>query len=234
MKKIKQLPLYQLVKQEIHNYIVSSGIKPGELIHPEGKLAELFGVSRGTLREAMRVLEEEGVILRRRGVGTVVCGGISMIRSTLDVNEGVTEMIRGKGLTPGSREDRVDEIPADKKLAEKLKLRAGDPVISLTRVRTANTLPVTYTIDYLPKWLAPANLIQRIEEGSLYAYLEDELGVYPDQQHVADQAAQSSCQDCLVSRHWSGYPADVLGANRFQHRRCAGRVLGGVLRGRPV
>ena len=69
----------------------------------------------------MRVLEEEGVVRRKRGIGTLICDTHNLIRSTLDINESVSEMILGKGMNPGSKDCRLDRIYANQEVAEKLK-----------------------------------------------------------------------------------------------------------------
>jgi GntR family transcriptional regulator len=68
-------------------------------------------------------------------------------------------------------------MAADKQLAKKLNLTPGDPIISLTRVRTANNSPVAYTIDFLPLALVPENFFQDFKGGSLYIYMEERLGL---------------------------------------------------------
>ena len=177
MKKVKSPQLYLLAKDEILGYIHENGLDIGTLLPPESHFVSQLGISRGTLREAMRVLEEEGVIKRKQGIGTLICDTKNLIRSTLDINESVSEMIIGKGMKPGSKDTKFQKIAADKQLAKKLNLTPGDPVISLTRVRTANNSPVAYTIDFLPLALVPENFSQDFKSGSLYIYMEERLGL---------------------------------------------------------
>ncbi len=177
MKKVKSPQLYLLAKGEILDYIHENGLEIGTLLPPESHFVSQLGISRGTLREAMRVLEEEGVIKRKQGIGTLICDTKNLIRSTLDINESVSEMIIGKGMKPGSKDTTFQKIAADKQLAKKLNLTPGDPVISLTRVRTANDSPVAYTIDFLPLALVPDNFPQDFKSGSLYTYIEERLGL---------------------------------------------------------
>lgn len=176
MKKVKSPQLYLLAKDEILNYIYESGLAAGTLLPAESHFVNQLGISRGTLREAMRVLEEEGVVRRKQGIGTLICDTKNLIRSTLDINESVSEMIIGKGMKPGSKDTRIEKIRAHKEISEKLNINPGDPVISLTRVRTANKVPVAYTIDFLPLGIFPATFSQDFENGSLYTYMEEKLG----------------------------------------------------------
>jgi GntR family transcriptional regulator len=177
MKKVKSPQLYLLAKDEILGYIHENGLEIGTLLPPESHFVSRLGISRGTLREAMRVLEEEGVIKRKQGVGTLICDTKNLIRSTLDINESVSEMIIGKGMKPGSKDTKFKKIAAGKQLSKKLNLTPGDPVISLSRVRMANNSPVAYTIDFFPPALVPDNFPQDFKSGSLYTYMEERLGL---------------------------------------------------------
>ena len=177
MKKVKSPQLYLLAKDEILKYINENCPTVGTLLPPESHFVSQLGISRGTLREAMRVLEEEGVIRRKQGIGTLICDTKNLIRSTLDINESVSEMITGKGMKPGSKDTRIEIVRAGEELAEKLNLKPNDSVISLTRIRTADGIPVAHTIDFLPSALVPETFAHEFKEGSLYTYMEEKLGL---------------------------------------------------------
>ena len=66
------LPLHKTVQQEIRNYIIKQGLRPGDPLKPESELARLFGVSRNSVREAVKALESTGVLETRRGSGVYV------------------------------------------------------------------------------------------------------------------------------------------------------------------
>ncbi|GAB3753968.1 FadR/GntR family transcriptional regulator [Microlunatus parietis] len=69
-------PLHLVVQQEIRAYILDQGLRPGDPLKPEAELARLFGVSRSSVREAVKALESIGVLETRRGSGVYV-GGFS-------------------------------------------------------------------------------------------------------------------------------------------------------------
>lgn len=176
MKRVKSSPLCFIAKDEIRNFIIKHKLKPGDFLPSENELCLKMGISRGTLREAMRLLEDEGAVLRKQGVGTIISYHASPIRSTLDINEGNTEMILGKGMKPGTRVARLEEVPADEKVARELHLPPGEPVTVLTRIRTADEIPVAYTIDYMPVSIVTSDLADTFKHESLYRYLESKLG----------------------------------------------------------
>ena len=65
-------PLHRTVQDEIRSYIVTNKLRPGDLLKPESELARQFGVSRGSVREAVKALESTGVLETRQGSGTYV------------------------------------------------------------------------------------------------------------------------------------------------------------------
>jgi DNA-binding FadR family transcriptional regulator len=65
-------PLHQIVQHEIRNHILKEGLRPGDPLKPEAELARVFGVSRNSVREAVKALESTGVLETRRGSGVYV------------------------------------------------------------------------------------------------------------------------------------------------------------------
>jgi len=65
-------PLWLQIRDELYNCLILDELKPGQLIPNEKTLVELFGVSIGTIRKAVGVLEKEGFLIRKQGLGTFV------------------------------------------------------------------------------------------------------------------------------------------------------------------
>ena len=72
MEPVKRTKVYAEVASQIHRLISEGRIKPGDLLPPERELAEIFGVSRASVRDAIRTLEMRGLVAPRQGEGTVV------------------------------------------------------------------------------------------------------------------------------------------------------------------
>src|SRR5436190_4134018 len=89
-------------RENLLAWMAKAKVVPGRRLPPEPELAGELGVSRPTLREALRSLEDEGVVTRSRGTGTFVSHR-PRLRNNLDVNFGVTDAIRQAGMTPGYR-----------------------------------------------------------------------------------------------------------------------------------
>ena len=168
--------LTEVAQQELRQAITGGTYRPGSQLPTEAELCEMLGVSRTVVREALRVLEDDGLVARRHGVGTFVRN--HPILKNLNFNFGITEMIESAGLKPGTSHLAIRNEAADEEKAEQLRVPVGTPLITVERVRTADGRPVVYSLDTLPE-----SLIQRAEfdpqlllTESIYNILQKTLG----------------------------------------------------------
>lgn len=168
--------LTEAAQQELRQAIIRGTYNPGSQLPTEEELGELLGVSRTVVREALRALEDEGLIARRHGVGTFVRK--NPILKNLNFNFGITEMIESAGLKPGTQSMAVRRETAEAEIAEKLGVEVGAELITIERVRTADDKPVVYTLDTFPEALVRGNTFDpnRLLQESLYEILEYEFG----------------------------------------------------------
>jgi GntR family transcriptional regulator len=160
------------VRDDLLSRIASGRIQPGAKLPPEPELAEEMGVSRPTLREALRSLEEDGFVTRTSGAGTYATYR-PRLRNNLDVNFGVTEAIRAAGMQPGTSESSVHTGAATDEEASILDLHEGDPVVRLERVRTADGRAVVFSVDVVAaSRVGAAELSSMPLDGSVYELLE--------------------------------------------------------------
>lgn len=135
--------------------------KPGEQIPPEPQLAAQLGISRATLREALRLLEEEGRILRRQGAGTFVAPE-HRLESGLERLESVLSLAARLGMEASPQDLVVEVVEADRLLAESLRIEKGTPLTRVARTILVNGEPVAYLEDFVPThWLSPEDLKDR-------------------------------------------------------------------------
>ena len=159
------------VRDELAGRITSGAIPPGSRFPPEPQLAEDLGVSRATLREALRSLEEDGFVTRRRGAGTFATHR-PRLRNNLDVNFGVTEAIRASGMRPGAVDIKVSIGPSSANEAAALDIEPGEPVVTVERVRTADERRVVFSRDVVAQSLIGEDVLEQLEDGSVYDLLE--------------------------------------------------------------
>jgi len=158
----------------LNKFIKENNLAIGDKLPPESELAELTGCSRLTLREALGVYREAGVIYSAQGKGTFICGDITQIFNTLNNNLGLTEMIIAAGYEPGVSHFEKELIKASSTVAGHLNIREGIDIIICKRLRTADGKPIVYTIDYFPPFLVPVFLERNDENMSFYELIEND------------------------------------------------------------
>jgi len=156
--------------RELRERIRAGEWRPGDRIPSEPELARLRTVSRSSMRAAITVLEEEGYVSRRHGSGTYVTARPTL-PNDLGRNWGVSSLITGSGMRPGTVEERSSAVPAPADVAAALGVDDGEEVGCLRRVRTADGRRVVDVtdwcrVDHLPPDALPA-------EGSIYAALAE-------------------------------------------------------------
>ena len=142
------LSSFQRLQNELAKVI--SSVTHGERLPSEPKLAKMLGVSRATLREAMRTFEGQGIIRRRQGVGTFVVGPIQVIETGLEVLESIETLAEKIGLDVKMGELDIQQITADEYYAAGLKVDLETPLIKISRVINADNRPVAFLVDVLP------------------------------------------------------------------------------------
>src|SRR5688572_6469253 len=149
--KSERKTLTEIAQQELRQAITGGRFQPGSQLPTEAELCEVLGVSRTVVREALRVLEDDGLVARCHGVGTFVRNH-SIIKN-LNFNFGITEMIESAGLQSGTSYLGIKKETADEEKARQLSVPLGTPVITVERVRTADGRPVVYSFDTLTEAL---------------------------------------------------------------------------------
>ncbi len=122
----------------------------GQRLPSEPDLAKQLGVSRATLREAMRSFETQGLIRRRQGSGTFVVGKMQVLDSGLEVLESLETMAKRLGLEVSVSDLNIEPVTADEELAKQLDVSVGDALTRVRRVVRADNRPVAYLVDVLP------------------------------------------------------------------------------------
>nr|WP_246596241.1 GntR family transcriptional regulator [Bacillus alkalicola] len=142
--------MYLQVIDRLKNEIDNGLYEAGEQLPSEFELSKQLGVSRATLREALRMLEDENVIVRRHGVGTFV-NTKPLFSSGIEELFSITDMIKRGNETPGTIFLSSDVYPAEDDDKERLSMKDLEEMLVVERVRTADSKPVVYCLDRIPK-----------------------------------------------------------------------------------
>jgi GntR family transcriptional regulator len=150
---------------------LSDGVfHPGAKLPNEHQLAERYEVSRITIREAVGSLVDSGLLSRRHGSGTYVTGKVPR-RHSLETTLSYTAMIVDAGMRAGETVLSRQVRPATAEEALRLGVPAGQPLICLERIRTADERPVIYSLDRILEDLVSSVQSDQFDS-SLYAVLE--------------------------------------------------------------
>lgn len=165
--------LYLQVIDKIKQNIEKGIFKEKERLPSEFDLSKQLGVSRATLREALRILEEENIIVRRHGVGTFVNTKPTFLSGIEQLNS-ITHMIEQAGMKAGTifLSSQMQELSEND--LTRFACGEDEQILFVERVRTANGEPVVYCMDKVPQKILPENFEYKQE--SLLEILEKQAG----------------------------------------------------------
>jgi GntR family transcriptional regulator len=169
------VPLYKQIEDYIRDLINSGDYDKGKLLPKEENLAKRLGVSRNTVRQGMYKLVMEGLLIRKKGVGTVVAP--QTITTHLDEWHSFTQEMSKQGVSLKNYSVKVTRESADKTLAEAFQIERGTKLVKLERLRGNDEIPFVYFIS----WFHPRVGLTGEEDFNqpLYQILEENLSVFP-------------------------------------------------------
>lgn len=177
-------PKYEAIRARLEADI-RAGLQPHDTLPSERQLMAAYGVSRVTVRQALSMLAEDGLVYRVHGSGTFVADPAKISKSLTLTS--FSEDIAVRGMVPGASSMSVERVEADPEVAQDLGISPGATVLHIERVRTADGSPMCIENVWLPADLLPGDFGNGPLD-SLYVALE-ELGLGPE---VADQTLQAT------------------------------------------
>jgi GntR family transcriptional regulator len=192
-------------EQALRKWLSPGRHREGDRLPPEHDLASMLGVSRGTLRTALRRLEDTGEIVRRQGSGTFVghIAGPGTLQEGLERLESYASLARRRGFTLGVRDVRIGPVALDERLAELLGVAPGGEAVQIARTVLQERRAVAVMVDTVHPSIAlpPAEELRSTlgDEGSMVLDILTALGV-----PVA--FSNTSIDSCLIG------PDDAAGA----------------------
>jgi len=173
MKK-GSLSKYIQIADVLRGQITSGEFNENDKLPNEDELCIQFKASRGTVREAIRLLVEEGLLRREQGRGTFVN---SLKRSGMFTLTSFDEEMLRLNRMPSTRLLTAEVIPAPAEVAEKLVIPAGESVIHVDQLRLADEWPVARETRYLAHKLCPSLLGEDLVEESIHLLLVHKFNI---------------------------------------------------------
>ena len=171
------IPYYLQLKVALTEGIEQGDWGPGDLIPSESELGKSYGVSRTVVRQALNEMTYEGLVVRQKGKGTFVKQPKISSRSLVQSLEGFYGDMADRGVSVTTRVLEQALEPADADVALNLELEAMAPVVKLVRLRFVEEEPIVLVVSHLPYEMCREVVKADLEQGSLYAFLEEKCGL---------------------------------------------------------
>ncbi len=190
------IPAYYQIARDLRNRIIRHEWLTNERVPPELELAERYGVSRITIRQAMAELEKDGLLVRMRGRGTFVCGD-----PTPYVNDLSYSIVSGDRITQAYSvtakilEKRVvtDLFPA---VSENLKLAPSDHAVYIKRLFFLKGKPFAIGQSHIPAKLAPGLEDEPMVNNSISITLAQNYNCHVSRVEDYIEAVRSTQSEC--------------------------------------
>lgn len=172
----------QLTQQRAIRAYLIAAMRSGEYascecLPPEKDLSEKIGISRTMLRDVLGVLDREGFVTRRHGVGTIINRHVLAVPCRMDIEVEFLDMIRESGFESALAHVSYTDGQADQKIAQALHIAQGDPVLLVTRLCTADGKPAIYCEDVIPQCLIKESYTEDDLKNPIFNFLQKRCGI---------------------------------------------------------
>ncbi|MZQ86642.1 GntR family transcriptional regulator [Paenibacillus sp. 5J-6] len=168
--------LYLRVKEEIERSINEGELKPGDKLPSEPELAKKYEVSRPTLREALKMLQREKVLISKNGVGTYVNNRPDFIINPLSKLQSVGQMIKNEGYIESELDIKIYTREPEEDWRKQLQIDEDEKVVILERSRTANGKKVAFYYNIFPQSLVAGHFEGEFS-GAIFDFLKSKMGI---------------------------------------------------------
>lgn len=174
MNKNSATPLYQQLVETIKEQISSGKLKDGDKLMTEQEFSDSYGVSRITVRKAMELLSDEGIVVKKQGIGTFVAS--KKLNRVMESVMSFTESCERSGTKPSAELLSLEWKKASVSIAKHLQIKEGEKVLCIRRIRSSDEWKVMLEENYFPEKYS--YLLSEDLSGSLYKILRNH-GIYP-------------------------------------------------------
>jgi DNA-binding GntR family transcriptional regulator len=196
------VPLYFQVAEQLERAILDGSLLPGDRIGNEVALADQLGLSRPTLRQAIQMLVDKGMLVRKRGVGTQVVH--APIRRTVELTS-LNDDLKRAGRHPSTVLLALEQVEADEETAARLNVPTASVVWRLDRLRLVGDEPLALMRNYVPDGVTDLAGVDFAQTG-LYEHFRA-CGIHL---RVAHQTINARLADAAEASHLGGRPGDPV------------------------
>ncbi|PKW16504.1 GntR family transcriptional regulator [Saccharopolyspora spinosa] len=214
-------PMYEVIRDDLIDQITTGALPSESRLPSEKELAEQYGVSRMTVRQALDSLGRDRLVVRRRGSGTFVAPPRARSRRLNRLGP-FSDDVAGNVDTVTTIELRREVLKPPSDIAKILGLGASDEAVQLVRLRTVDDTPAAVQDSWIPLTIAPGLARSNLIDGSLYHTLAERCGVavsWADQEITAAPATNELARWLDVKVN-----APLIEAHRTTHDE-AGRTV---------
>jgi GntR family transcriptional regulator len=167
-------PMYAQIKEVLKQRILDGDYEVNERLPSESEMMKVFGVSRITVRQAVRDLHTEGLVFSAQGKGTFV----SRPKAVQDIQhlQGFGEAMAPQGYDTSTRVVGIQEVRAPQEVAEALKITQNATVVELTRIRYLNRELISVDNSFFPMNIGQSLQTRDLTQ-DIFPMLETEFGV---------------------------------------------------------
>jgi GntR family transcriptional regulator len=183
-------PLYHQIYLILRERILNGDFPTGSLLPGEQELTRLLNVSRITVKRALNELAEDRLVSRHRGRGTIVTGRrmARVVRGSFDT---LLESLKQMGLETEVQLLDVSDLPAAPHVAEQLRIKPGDPVQRITRMRKIEGEPFSHIVSFLPAGISAGFSREDLARRTMLELLEEAgAGAHEAEQWITATAAE--------------------------------------------
>ncbi|RYE08652.1 MAG: GntR family transcriptional regulator [Hyphomicrobiales bacterium] len=198
-------PLWHQAEMVLRSFIERGEWTSGSQIPTEDRLCEMLGISRITVRHALRNIEEAGLLRREHGRGTFVRSAtvVAGVRGLTSF----TDEMRTLALAASTRLIEAHRVPANEEMADALEIALGEPVVQLKRLRLGNGLPIGIQTSHLPEARVPGLYDDAGNVQSLYAWLKERCEIIPVKAKEVYRVGSVDAADAEIIQLPAGTPA---------------------------
>jgi len=172
--KTSIIPLYFQLADVLREKVTTKVLKPGDILPSESELIDKFGISRGTVRQAMQILTQEGLIERYPGKGSFV----SHPKIEHDAGKVLgffSQITREVGKRPSAKILEIKQSHPSKFVRSKLHLNEGEPIVLVKRLRFVDDEPWAIETAHFRNDIG-GKLLNEDLSGSIYKLIQEKYG----------------------------------------------------------